>query len=60
VYSLRLFCGLKILLSFTYLIRSSLGHIILVASATPASLQHPDTALGLLILAIFVMAVGAG
>ncbi|KAJ7917768.1 peptide/h+ symporter protein [Mycena leptocephala] len=37
-----------------------LGHIILVASATPASLQHPDTALGLLILAIFVMAVGAG
>ncbi|KAJ7714126.1 peptide/h+ symporter protein [Mycena metata] len=37
-----------------------LGHIILVASATPASLQHPDTALGLLILAICVMAIGAG
>ncbi|KAF7363143.1 Peptide/h+ symporter protein [Mycena venus] len=37
-----------------------LGHIILVASATPTSLQHPETALGLLILAIFVMAVGAG
>ncbi|KAJ7201874.1 peptide/h+ symporter protein [Mycena pura] len=37
-----------------------LGHIILVASATPAVLQHPETSLGLLILAIFVMAVGAG
>ncbi|KAJ7866232.1 peptide/h+ symporter protein [Mycena olivaceomarginata] len=37
-----------------------LGHIILVASATPTSLQHPDTSLGLLVLAIFVMAVGAG
>ncbi|KAJ6609532.1 peptide/h+ symporter protein [Mycena sp. CBHHK59/15] len=37
-----------------------LGHVILVASAAPASLQHPDTALGLLVLAIFVMAVGAG
>ncbi|KAJ7650152.1 peptide/h+ symporter protein [Roridomyces roridus] len=37
-----------------------LGHIILVASATPVSLEHPTTAMGLLILAIFVMAVGAG
>ncbi|KAJ6488434.1 peptide/h+ symporter protein [Mycena vulgaris] len=37
-----------------------LGHIILVASATPVSLAHPQTALGLLVLAIFVMAVGAG
>ncbi|KAJ7624534.1 peptide/h+ symporter protein [Roridomyces roridus] len=37
-----------------------LGHIILVASATPASLEHPQTSLGLLVLAIFVMAVGAG
>ncbi|KAJ7458579.1 peptide/h+ symporter protein [Mycena latifolia] len=37
-----------------------LGHIILVASSTPAALQKPDTSLGLLILAIFVMAVGAG
>ncbi|KAJ7106533.1 peptide transporter PTR2B [Mycena epipterygia] len=37
-----------------------LGHIILVGSATPSSLEHPTTALGLLILAIFVMAVGAG
>ncbi|KAJ7263676.1 peptide/h+ symporter protein [Mycena haematopus] len=37
-----------------------LGHIILVASATPASLQNPNTSLGLLVLAIFVMAVGAG
>ncbi|KAJ7796090.1 peptide/h+ symporter protein [Mycena olivaceomarginata] len=37
-----------------------LGHIILVGSATPSSLEHPQAALGLLILAIFVMAVGAG
>ncbi|KAK7055780.1 Peptide/h+ symporter protein [Favolaschia claudopus] len=37
-----------------------LGHIILVASATPASIAQPQTALGLLVLAIFVMAVGAG
>ncbi|KAF7335688.1 Peptide/h+ symporter protein [Mycena venus] len=37
-----------------------LGHIILVASATPASLEHPQAALGLLVLSIFVMAVGAG
>ncbi|KAJ7236842.1 peptide/h+ symporter protein [Mycena rebaudengoi] len=37
-----------------------LGHIILVASATPASLAHPQASLGLLVLAIFVMAVGAG
>ncbi|KAJ6458337.1 peptide transporter PTR2B [Mycena vitilis] len=37
-----------------------LGHIILVGSATPSSLEHPQTAMGLLILAIFVMAVGAG
>jgi POT family proton-dependent oligopeptide transporter len=38
----------------------SLGHIILVGSATPSSLEHPQAALGLLVLAIFVMAVGAG
>ncbi|KAJ7140087.1 peptide/h+ symporter protein [Mycena crocata] len=37
-----------------------LGHIILVASATPTVLATPDTSLGLLVLAIFVMAVGAG
>ncbi|KAF8173216.1 peptide/h+ symporter protein [Mycena galopus ATCC 62051] len=37
-----------------------LGHIILVASATPASLENPQIALGLLVTAIFVMAVGAG
>ncbi|KAK6996639.1 Peptide/h+ symporter protein [Favolaschia claudopus] len=37
-----------------------LGHIILVASATPASIAQPQTALGLLVLSIFVMAVGAG
>ncbi|KAF7289765.1 Peptide/h+ symporter protein [Mycena indigotica] len=37
-----------------------LGHIILVGSATPDSLAKPNTALGLLILSIFVMAIGAG
>ncbi|KAJ7081198.1 peptide/h+ symporter protein [Mycena belliarum] len=37
-----------------------LGHIILVGSATPASLAHPDAALGLLVFAILVMAIGAG
>ncbi|KAJ6496908.1 peptide/h+ symporter protein [Mycena vulgaris] len=36
-----------------------LGHIILVASATPAVLQKPETSLGLLVLAVFVIAVGA-
>ncbi|KAF7362947.1 Peptide/h+ symporter protein [Mycena venus] len=48
----------KTIVVFTVVI--FLGHIILVASATPASLQHPETSLGLLVLAIFVMAVGAG
>ncbi|KAF8212714.1 hypothetical protein K438DRAFT_1957331 [Mycena galopus ATCC 62051] len=43
---------------YSYSLR--LGHIILVSSATPAALQHPNTSLGLLVLAIFVMAVGAG
>jgi hypothetical protein len=38
----------------------SLGHVILVASSAPAVLQKPDTSLGLLVLAIFVMAIGAG
>ncbi|KAF7346834.1 Peptide/h+ symporter protein [Mycena sanguinolenta] len=37
-----------------------LGHIILVASSTPETLQHPNTSLGLLVFAIFVMAIGAG
>ncbi|KDR84459.1 hypothetical protein GALMADRAFT_206075 [Galerina marginata CBS 339.88] len=37
-----------------------LGHVILVASASPTSLQHPDTALGILVLAITVMGIGAG
>ena len=39
-------------LNFPY---SRIGHIILVASASPASLAHPDTALGLLILSIVVI-----
>ncbi|KAJ7351425.1 hypothetical protein DFH08DRAFT_806147 [Mycena albidolilacea] len=47
----------KTIVVFTVVI--FLGHIILVASATPASLQHPETSLGPLVLAIFVMAVGA-
>ncbi|KAF7300273.1 Peptide/h+ symporter protein [Mycena kentingensis (nom. inval.)] len=37
-----------------------LGHIILVGSATPSSLEHPQTALGLLVLSILIMSVGAG
>ncbi|EDR15520.1 peptide/h+ symporter protein [Laccaria bicolor S238N-H82] len=37
-----------------------IGHVILVASASPASLAHPDTAMGLLILSIVVIGVGAG
>lgn len=36
------------------------GHIILVGSATPASLANPQVALGLLVLAIVVMGLGAG
>lgn len=38
----------------------SIGHIILVASTTPASLEKPDTALGLLALAIVIMGIGGG
>ncbi|KAG6859739.1 hypothetical protein C0995_004651, partial [Termitomyces sp. Mi166 len=37
-----------------------IGHIILTASATPASLEHGSTALGLLALSIVVMGLGAG
>ncbi|KAF9535178.1 peptide/h+ symporter protein [Crepidotus variabilis] len=37
-----------------------LGHVILVSSASPASLKNPDTAMGILALAIVVMGVGAG
>ncbi|KAJ7592905.1 peptide/h+ symporter protein [Mycena floridula] len=36
------------------------GHIILVAGSTPASLAKPETALGLLIFAITVMGIGTG
>jgi proton-dependent oligopeptide transporter, POT family len=36
------------------------GHVILVGSASPASLEHPNSALGLLVLAILVMGLGAG
>ncbi|KAK7691936.1 hypothetical protein QCA50_005341 [Cerrena zonata] len=36
------------------------GHIVLVGSSTPASLQHTDVALGLLILSIVIMGIGAG
>ncbi|KAJ3567978.1 hypothetical protein NP233_g6016 [Leucocoprinus birnbaumii] len=37
-----------------------MGHIILVGSAVPSSLQHPNSALGLLVLSIVVMGIGAG
>ncbi|KAK7007588.1 Peptide/h+ symporter protein [Favolaschia claudopus] len=37
-----------------------LGHIILVASATPSVIATPNTSLGLLVFAILVMAIGAG
>ncbi|TFK18177.1 peptide transporter PTR2B [Coprinopsis marcescibilis] len=37
-----------------------LGHVILVGSASPSSLAKTDTAMGLLIFAILVMAIGAG
>ncbi|PPR08189.1 hypothetical protein CVT24_001572 [Panaeolus cyanescens] len=36
------------------------GHIILVGSASPKSLENPDTAMGLLILSIVIMGLGAG
>ncbi|KAF9034058.1 peptide/h+ symporter protein [Panaeolus papilionaceus] len=36
------------------------GHIILVASATPDSIAKPDAALGLLALSIVIMGLGAG
>ncbi|KAF8627929.1 hypothetical protein AX17_006084 [Amanita inopinata Kibby_2008] len=36
------------------------GHIILVGSATPASLRNLDAALGLLVTAIVIMGLGAG
>lgn len=37
-----------------------IGHIILVASATPASIAKPDQALGLLVLAVVIMGIGGG
>ncbi|KIJ23944.1 hypothetical protein M422DRAFT_72463 [Sphaerobolus stellatus SS14] len=37
-----------------------IGHVILVASSSPASLAHPQTALGLLIFSIVVIGIGAG
>lgn len=38
----------------------AVGHVILVGSASPAVLQKPDLAMGLLILSIIVMGLGAG
>ena len=38
----------------------SVGHIILVASATPHVLAMPDTSMGLLVLAIIIMGIGGG
>ncbi|KAH7106433.1 PTR2-domain-containing protein [Auriculariales sp. MPI-PUGE-AT-0066] len=37
-----------------------IGHIVLVASATPASIANPDRALGLLCLAVVIMGLGGG
>ncbi|KAG5642975.1 hypothetical protein DXG03_001823 [Asterophora parasitica] len=37
-----------------------IGHVVLVASASPASLENSNTALGLLILSIIIMGLGAG
>lgn len=50
---------LKLLETDPYL-SYSIGHIILVGSATPSSLEHTDTALGLLVLSIAIMGLGAG
>ncbi|PFH45167.1 hypothetical protein AMATHDRAFT_71950 [Amanita thiersii Skay4041] len=36
------------------------GHVILVGSATPASLKNLDASLGLLVLSIVIMGLGAG
>jgi len=36
------------------------GHIILVGSASPSSIKHPETAVGILALAIAIMGLGAG
>ncbi|KAF9552619.1 peptide transporter PTR2B [Agrocybe pediades] len=36
------------------------GHVILVGSASPSSLEKPETALGLLVLSIAIMGLGAG
>ncbi|KAF9476780.1 peptide transporter PTR2B [Pholiota conissans] len=36
------------------------GHIVLVGSATPPSIAHPDAALGLLGLSIVIIGIGAG
>ncbi|KAH6910984.1 peptide transporter PTR2B [Coprinopsis sp. MPI-PUGE-AT-0042] len=36
------------------------GHVVLVGSASPPSIAHGDTAMGLLIVAIVIMAIGAG
>lgn len=36
------------------------GHVILVGSASPSSIANHDTALGLLVVAIIVMGLGAG
>jgi len=38
----------------------SVGHIILVASATPDSIANPDRALGLLVFAVVIMGIGGG
>jgi POT family proton-dependent oligopeptide transporter len=39
---------------------SIIGHVILVASAAPAVLAHPDSALGCFIVGIIIMGIGTG
>ncbi|KAF7326458.1 putative peptide transporter ptr2 [Mycena sanguinolenta] len=37
-----------------------LGHIILIVTAVPGVIEHPDTALAIFLVALFIMGVGTG
>ncbi|KAF7360967.1 putative peptide transporter ptr2 [Mycena sanguinolenta] len=37
-----------------------LGHIILIVTAVPGVIEHPDTALGIFLVALFIMGLGTG
>ncbi|CAO1622437.1 unnamed protein product [Jaminaea pallidilutea] len=39
---------------------ASVGHVVLTASAAPAVLDHPNSALGAFVIAIIVMGIGTG